>query len=229
MKYVAFLRGVNVGGKNLMAMAALKACLEKAGLANVRTVIQSGNVIFESGEKSAATLTKRIESAVAKTLGIESRIVVLSLAQLKTVVADAPAAWKRRTDLRRNVALLRHAVTAGRVLRDVEVKPGVDSVSAGKGVLYLSTVMSDLGKSALPKLVGKPVYREMTIRTVRHVSEDSGDDGQGCSVTPFNQHDAACRCEWGVDSLDALERADVVIVVDVLIPLLEDGAFINVR
>jgi uncharacterized protein (DUF1697 family) len=164
MKYVAFLRGVNVGGKNLMAMAALKACLEKAGLANVRTVIQSGNVIFESGEKSAATLTKRIESAVAK-LGIESRIVVLSLAELKTVVADAPAAWKRRTDLRRNIALLRHAVTAARVLRDVEVKPGVDSVSAGKGVLYLSTVMRDLGKSALPKLVGKPVYREMTIRT----------------------------------------------------------------
>jgi uncharacterized protein (DUF1697 family) len=164
MKYVAFLRGVNVGGNNLMSMAALQRCLDQAGLASVRTVIQSGNVIFESAEKSAA-LTQRIEREVAKTLGIGSRIVLLSNAQLKTVVAEAPAAWKRSTELRRNIAFLRPPVTANQALKEVESKPGVDSVKAGKGVVYMATALSGLQKSGLRKLIGTKVYREMTVRT----------------------------------------------------------------
>jgi uncharacterized protein (DUF1697 family) len=165
MKYVALLRGVNVGGRNIMSMAALKQCLEQTGLANVRTFIQSGNVIFESGEKRAATLAKRIESTVAQTLGIDSRIVLLSRAQLKTVVADAPAGWTQSRDLRCNIAFLRSPVTANEVLKVVDVKPGIDSVKAGKGVVYMSTLLRGLQKSGLRKLVGTAVYREMTIRT----------------------------------------------------------------
>jgi uncharacterized protein (DUF1697 family) len=49
-QFVALLRGVNVGGNNIIRMADLKACLEKAGFAAVATVIQSGNVLLESGE-----------------------------------------------------------------------------------------------------------------------------------------------------------------------------------
>lgn len=165
MKYAALLRGVNVGGKNLIAMTALRACLEQAGLLNVRTLIQSGNVVFEASERGAAKVTGIVEGAISATMGIPSRIVLLTHEQLRAVVANAPRGWERRTDLRRNIAFLRPGVTAAEAAEHVDVKPGVDAVTVGKGVLYMSTVLAKAGQSGLPKLVGKPVYREMTIRT----------------------------------------------------------------
>lgn len=165
MKYVALLRGINVGGKNVVTMAALKLCLEQTGVENVETCIQSGNVLFESGERSGAKLTKRIEDAVSRTFGITSRVVVLSHAQLKAVLTDVPTTWKRRTDLRRNIAFLCHPVTASQALKAVDVKPGVDAVKPGNGVLYMSTTLSALRSSRFPKLVGTQMYRDMTIRT----------------------------------------------------------------
>lgn len=143
-------------------MAALRQCLQQAGLVNVRTLTQSGNVIFESDARSATKLTTQIVGAVSAALGIDLRIVLLSEAQLKTIVVDD---WARRADLRRNVAFLRPSVTANHVLKQVDPKPGIDSVKAGKGVVYLATVMSGLHKSGLRKLIGTPVYQEMTIRT----------------------------------------------------------------
>ena len=165
MTYAALLRAVNVGGKNLIAMTALRACLEQAGLANVRTLIQSGNVVFESSERRPAKVTSIVEDAISATMGIPSRIVLLTHEQLRAVVANAPRGWPRRSDLRRNIAFLRPGVTAAAAAKQVDIKPGVDSISVGRGVLYLSTVLAEASRSGLPKLIGKPVYREMTIRT----------------------------------------------------------------
>lgn len=74
MVYVALLRGINVGGKNRIEMAALKACVEDQGLRNVTTFIQSGNVIFEAGRTGGAALTRRIEEALASTFGYAARV-----------------------------------------------------------------------------------------------------------------------------------------------------------
>ena len=64
MKYVALLRGINVGGRNIIKMGALKVCLEQCGFVNVATFIQSGNVIFESDKRNAAA--SRVRSEVGK-------------------------------------------------------------------------------------------------------------------------------------------------------------------
>ncbi len=61
-RYIALLRGINVGGKNLIKMPDLRACFEENGFLSVVTYIQSGNVIFESEESSAPRLTQRIET-----------------------------------------------------------------------------------------------------------------------------------------------------------------------
>jgi len=165
MTYVALLRGINVGGRNITRMAALKACLETAGFARVETFIQSGNVVFESAQKSAAKLAPEIDAATESALGINPRVVVLSRDRLKTVLSDAPAAWRSRTDLRMNIAFLRPPVTAAAALKEVDLRAGVDSVEGGKGVLYLSTTLRDVGKSRMSRIVTKPVYQEMTIRS----------------------------------------------------------------
>lgn len=162
--YVALLRGVNVGGRNIMSMPALKECCEQAGLNHVRTYSQSGNVIFDSDDRGGARLSRRLERAVARRLaGV--RIVLISHAQLKAIVANAPAGWDRGTDLRRNIAFLYAGTTPKQVLKQIEAKPGVDTVEAGKAVVYMATAMSDVQKSGLRKLVGTPVYRDLTIRT----------------------------------------------------------------
>ena len=165
MTWVALLRGVNVGGRNLIKMATLKACLEEAGFDRVETFIQSGNVVFRTAQKSAGRLTAQIETAIENAAGISARVVVVSRDRLKSVIDDAPGAWRSRSDLRRNVAFLRPPVTALAALKEVDVRPGVDTVDAGKGVLYMSTTLRDAAKSRLTKIVTKPVYREMTIRT----------------------------------------------------------------
>jgi uncharacterized protein (DUF1697 family) len=164
MIYVALLRGINVGGKRVMKMAALRECCEHAGLERVATYIQSGNLIFETNGLSASALTGRIERALSKTFGYEAAVVIRSHSQFKGVIAGAPSYWSSGDHLRRYVAFLRAPVTAKQALKEVEVKEGVDRVSAGKGVLYMSTLLSGLTKSGFTKLVSKQVYQDMTIR-----------------------------------------------------------------
>ncbi len=159
------LRGINVGGKNITKMAALKACLEDAGFDQVETFIQSGNVVFESEQKRGAKLTSQIDAAIDAALGIDPRVVVLSRDLLKAVLAGAPAAWRSRTDLRMNIAFLRPPVTAAVALKEVDARPGVGCGGGRQRRAYMSTALRDLGKSRMSRIVMKPVYQEMTIRT----------------------------------------------------------------
>jgi uncharacterized protein (DUF1697 family) len=165
MKYVILLRGLNVGGKNVLRMADLKQCLEQHGFSHVSTYIQSGNVIFDAEVKDVARLTRSIQNALSKRFGYDSAIVLKSQDQLKAVVARVPREWKKGADLRRYVAFLRAPLTATRALGELEPRPGVDSVKAGEGVLYMSTVMSRLKQSGFTKVVGKDIYQQMTIRS----------------------------------------------------------------
>jgi uncharacterized protein (DUF1697 family) len=165
MRYVALLRAINVGGRNPVGMGALRDCFERLGYASVRTYIQSGNVLFEAAATSSAKLTEAIEHALAARFGFAVPVVVLSAARLQAVVDRAPAEWARRADLRRNVAFLRPQLTARQALAHIAARDGVDVVTAGRSVLYLSTEMSALGRSRLTRLITTPIYRELTIRT----------------------------------------------------------------
>ena len=165
MKYVAFLRGINVGGNNIIKMTALKSCMEQQGFENVTTFIASGNVLFECDEKDVGKLTRQIEATLSKTFGYDSRIMLRSQAQLRSVLENAPIEWRKRTDLRCNIAFLREPVTASQVLPHVSVAPGIDSLKPGKGVLYMSTVLSGLKKSKFTKVIGTAIYKDLTVRT----------------------------------------------------------------
>lgn len=66
IQYLALLRGINVGGKNIIKMVDLKACFEEMDLSDVTTYIQSGNVVFASTETDSAKLTDKIEKTLSK-------------------------------------------------------------------------------------------------------------------------------------------------------------------
>lgn len=88
--YVAFFRGINVGGKGSLPMTELVAALEEIGARKVRTYIQSGNAVFESAEKSLARLAKQLSAEIMKRRGFEPHVCILTLEALAKAIADNP-------------------------------------------------------------------------------------------------------------------------------------------
>jgi uncharacterized protein (DUF1697 family) len=163
--YVALLRGINVGGKNLIRMPALKACFEANAFEDVATYIQSGNVLFASPETRAAELTRRIEAMLAETFGYQATVVVRNRTQMRAVVERAPKGFgDDPTKYRYDVIFLKAPLTARVAMKSVPTKPGVDQVHAGTGVLYFSRLIAKAAQSRLNKLISSPIYPSVTIR-----------------------------------------------------------------
>jgi uncharacterized protein (DUF1697 family) len=88
--HVALLRGINVGGRNKVAMADLRQVVASLGHADVATYIQSGNVVFSTAETDTAALAEALEQAIAAALGVRVRVVVVSREELAQVMRDNP-------------------------------------------------------------------------------------------------------------------------------------------
>jgi uncharacterized protein (DUF1697 family) len=87
--YIALLRGINVGGKNIIKMAELKKVFEKMGLCDVKTYIQSGNVLFKSNEDEES-LRKKIECEIEESFGFSVSVVLRSAAELEQIILNCP-------------------------------------------------------------------------------------------------------------------------------------------
>jgi uncharacterized protein (DUF1697 family) len=90
--YIALLRGINVGGSHILPMKALRALLEERGCADVRTYIQSGNVVFRSAVSDAGRLATALTTAVSRSHGFEPRVLILSQRELESAAAGNPFA-----------------------------------------------------------------------------------------------------------------------------------------
>jgi uncharacterized protein (DUF1697 family) len=163
--HLALLRGINVGGRNIIKMTDLKTCFEDLGCTCVTTYIQSGNVVFRSDGKNAARLMDAIERALSERFAYASRVVLLSRAQLASVVEKAPAGFGEQLDkYRYDVVFLRKPLTAAEAMKAVRLKEGVDTAHQGKTALYFSRLIAKAAQSHLVKLVALPAYQSMTIR-----------------------------------------------------------------
>ncbi|PRC47275.1 DUF1697 domain-containing protein [Mycobacterium sp. ITM-2017-0098] len=163
-RYVAFLRGINVGGRNKISMADLRGAFEDAGFGNVSTYIQSGNVAFESGG-ARAKLESGIEALLTELLESPPVVVVRSHRQLRSVVLDAPAEFVDRTEgHHRDVIFLKAPLTAQRAMGVVRLQEGVDDAWPGQAVVYFTRLIAEKTKSKMSRIVGTPEYRLMTIR-----------------------------------------------------------------
>ena len=164
-QYLALLRGINVGGKNIIRMTLLKACLDRTGLKDVATYIQSGNALFTSSEESIDRLTKKIERALSDEFSYESRAVVVSHDTLHEAVKHAPKGFGKSPDkYRYDIIFLKKPLTADEAMKSVKVKEGVDAAYRGNGVIYFSRLIRKAAQSQLSRIVGLPVYQHMTIR-----------------------------------------------------------------
>ena len=90
--YAAFLRGINVGGHKLVKMDALKKAFESLGFMNVKTLLASGNVVFQAPPMSASVLTKQLEEKLKKTFGFEISVLIRPMKELQRLDKAKPFA-----------------------------------------------------------------------------------------------------------------------------------------
>jgi uncharacterized protein (DUF1697 family) len=166
MRYVALLRGINVGGKSIVRMADLKECVEGLGYGDVSTFIASGNVLFETPERNAAKLESAIERALERRFKLPITVVVRSRAEIGRIVKAIPPDWIGNGSIRVNVAFLRRVVDGRKLARELEPREGVDELVATKTALIWATRRDALTRSGMQKLVGGAVYKGMTVRNV---------------------------------------------------------------
>ena len=166
MRYVALLRGINVGGKTLIKMADLKACVEEIGLDDVSTYIASGNVLFEGAAGKAAKLEQTIERAIEQRFALPVKVVVLDRAAYARIVDAIPKSWAGDTSVRANVAFVRRGTDAKQVVRDLGPDPAVETVKAIKGAILWATKRDALNRSVMRKLIGGAAYKELTVRNL---------------------------------------------------------------
>lgn len=164
-KYVALLRGINVGGNNVIPMAKLRAAFEGMGFDDVVTYIASGNVVFATKATPTAKLTKKIATTLSKAFDYESTLLVISAAELEAVVREAPPAFgKEPAKYRYDVLFVMPPMTAKRALPDVPTRAGVDETFAGTHALYFRRLIAKATQSKLAKITSMPLYKSLTVR-----------------------------------------------------------------
>ncbi len=165
--YLVLLRGINVGGKNKVPMARLRALLEELGYRDVTTYIASGNVILRS-DRPAGEIKSKIEQALPRTFRLDSELIsvlVLTHDELRAVVDHKPKGFGEKADTYHSDAIFLIDVDAKTAMEVFDPRPGVDQVWPGNGVIYSQRLSAERTKSRLNKAISTPLYKSMTIRS----------------------------------------------------------------
>lgn len=170
IKYVALLRGINVGGNNKTEMSKLKKVFESLGFENVSTYINSGNVIFKTHKKDLEPL---IEKTLKKTFGFEIRIVIRDEKNIKKLCKAIPKDWLNDAEQRTDVLFLWNEFDSKKSL-DLIKTTEVDTLKYINGAIVWNVKRTDVSKSGMNKFIGTTIYKNMTARninTVRKLNE----------------------------------------------------------
>jgi uncharacterized protein (DUF1697 family) len=164
--FVALLRGVNVGGNNMISMRSLKESFESLGFTNVSTYINSGNIIFKTKENDARKLEKKIEQMLSKEYELDSKVVLRSLSEMASLIKSLPRSWGADTNWRYNVVFLGHSIDSKAILADIQVKNDIEDVFYVPGTLLWSAQINELTRTNMLKLSSRKIYQDMTIRNL---------------------------------------------------------------
>jgi len=135
--YVALLRAINVGGRNLVRMADLRACLDEFGFAEAQTLLQSGNVVFRGPARSGAGLETALEQAFAQRLDLATEVFIRTSAEWRAHIRANPFTKEATADPGHLLLLpLKRAPTAAQVAALRKAITGRERVSAKGRALY---------------------------------------------------------------------------------------------
>lgn len=181
MVYVALLRGINVGGNNKVDMKRLKLAFEQAGMRQVITYINSGNIVFSWGAEdgvSSGDLSREqeqerkhklagiLEDVILREFNLPIRVVIRSLEDIRGVIRHLPETWTNDDTMRSDVLFLWAEADAPEVLDELKFKPEIDRVLYAPGAVLWSVDRANATRSGMQKLIGTRLYGLMTVRNV---------------------------------------------------------------
>jgi uncharacterized protein (DUF1697 family) len=165
MKYIALLRGINVGQNRRVDMKRLKILFELFGCANVLTYINSGNIIFESN-KSKTAIQREIEPILKKEFGFEIPILIKTKNEIQKIASVIPSDWQNNTKQRTDVAYLFDQIDFKKNINELPMNREFIDVRYIKGAIFWNLDRKHYNKSHLSKLIGYKLYQFMTVRNV---------------------------------------------------------------
>lgn len=155
--YVAFLRGINVGRAKRVAMADLRLLVEGLGYNGVRSLLNSGNVVFRAAGTGAAEAAARIEEALVLKLGVAARVFVLEHAELTAIVAANPLLDEATDHARLIVFLLGDALPREKLMLLANEDWGCERLALGERAAYVwcpEGILDSAPAKSLGKVLG---------------------------------------------------------------------------
>ncbi|MBW6458984.1 MAG: DUF1697 domain-containing protein [Bacteroidales bacterium] len=165
MKYIALLRGINVGKSIRVDMKALKTLFEALGYTNVSTYINSGNIIFESDENQDKVLEKII-TTLKKEFNADIPTLVMTIQEMKAIAEAIPDEWLNDATYKTDVAYLFPQIDSEKTINELPLKKEFLDIRYVKGAIFWNVDRNNYNKSQLNKIISHRYYQLMTVRNV---------------------------------------------------------------
>lgn len=166
-KYIALLRGVNISGKNKIAMPSLKLAFEDAGFLDVSTYINSGNVVFTSDISNKENLVDRCKFIISERFSLDIPLTVITANELTKALEHAPNWWDKSSEneVIHQAIFLISPISVDEVYKAVgEAKAEYEQVDFYKDVIFWSAPRATLSKTRWYKIASSSVNNDVTIR-----------------------------------------------------------------
>jgi uncharacterized protein (DUF1697 family) len=173
--YITLIRGINVGGNNIVPMQALREHLAHHGFLNVQTYIQSGNVLFQHPSADREEIIQIMAVVFHTYFSITPAIAILTKDEWLNLVIQAPTWWGVDSEWKHNLIVLTQRDRI-QELRDAfaHLRPEIEKVSFGEYAVFQSLLQEKFGQTSSSKLVQLPIYSSLTIRnanTMKKITE----------------------------------------------------------
>jgi len=164
-KYIALLRGINVGGKNKISMPVLKNAFIENGFSDVSTYINSGNVLFFSKSKDKEKLQAECRRIIMEKFGLNIAVMVISAQELSDALDHAPKWWDTDTESKHNAFFVIPPATAESLIESVgDENPEYARVSHYGQVIFWSAPIKTFTRTSWSKAISSKVYYNITVR-----------------------------------------------------------------
>lgn len=176
-RYVAFLRGINISGKNKIPMADLKKGFESLSYKEVKTYLNSGNVLFSSAEENEDKFTNQIEEMIQQQFDVNIPVLVVSIEALKDILHNAPAWWGNdNKEIYDNLIFIMPPAKFSDVYKEVgEPKKELEKIENYKEVIFWSFCRKNYQKTNWwSKTASANISRKLTIRTANTIRKIVG-------------------------------------------------------
>lgn len=165
MKFVALLRGINVGGKHQVTMTELKHLFETLGFHSVSTYINSGNVKFSS-PLSPPVIRQKLELNFKLAFGFNIPTLVKTEKEMLAIVKAIPKTWENNSLQKSDIAYLFPEIDTPNTVSQLPLNPNYVDIRYIKGAILWNIKRINYGRSHLNKLAGHKLYKFMTIRNL---------------------------------------------------------------